>query len=268
MLCDFFAKEVNLIVESRRVVPISPCTLIGSYLPDFLFLCVAYIVVVSAVKQPFSGSSRFCTVTVCCHSSTTTTPTFQTLLPLPISVVFSSSPSKLPLPVPDSTQMATSPPFTRQAFWAHLPPPAECLALLLGCAEVTIFGLGGLANRTAFAQAYGLPLSSETSPPDERTSSNNNGDKRTHEALVAAIAARNLHNGVLLLVLGTLGQVGGIFRKKGELECAHEHETTHGPTYDEEVLFESTFNQDSKRSVARSATVPKETLLAETQCLQ
>ena len=95
--------------------------------------------------------------------------------------------------------------------YQHLPPPAETLAILVGCMELTVFGLGGLANPLEFSKGYGLPITSssassqqhpgalEASPKDNEQT----GDaKKTQEALIAAIAARNLQNGVLLLAFG------------------------------------------------------------------
>ncbi|TKA67862.1 hypothetical protein B0A55_08413 [Friedmanniomyces simplex] len=89
-----------------------------------------------------------------------------------------------------------------QNFRANLPPPAECLAILVGCMELTVFGLGGLANPLEFSKGYGLPLltSSSTSSSDIATKDEEND--KTQQAYVAAIAARNIQNGVLLLTLG------------------------------------------------------------------
>lgn len=101
--------------------------------------------------------------------------------------------------------------FTRHDLWANLPPPAECLGILLGCAEITIFGLGGLANRVEFSKAYGLPIvrasTTQTHPgaleaQDATEKTTGSQAERTQEALIAAIAARNLQNGVLLVALG------------------------------------------------------------------
>lgn len=95
----------------------------------------------------------------------------------------------------------------RETF-AHLPPPAECLAILVGCAEVTIFGLAGLASPVEFAKGYGLPLLSSSSAqkhPGALQSSSDEDSKasqsvqQTQETLVAAVAARNIQHGVLIL---------------------------------------------------------------------
>ncbi|KAK3071999.1 hypothetical protein LTR53_007629 [Teratosphaeriaceae sp. CCFEE 6253] len=94
-----------------------------------------------------------------------------------------------------------------QSFRANLPPPAECLAILVGCMELTVFGLGGLANPFEFCKGYGIPwLPSLTSkgPRALEAGSDDTEDEvsKTQQAYVAAIAARNIQNGVLLLTLG------------------------------------------------------------------
>ncbi|TKA41814.1 hypothetical protein B0A54_08240 [Friedmanniomyces endolithicus] len=93
-----------------------------------------------------------------------------------------------------------------ESFRANLPPPAECLAILVGCMELTVFGLGGLANPVEFCKGYGLPLitssSSSTTSSDTITKINDSDNDKLQQAYVAAIAARNIQNGVLLLTLG------------------------------------------------------------------
>ena len=96
-------------------------------------------------------------------------------------------------------------------FTYHLPPPAETLAILVGCLEVTIFGLGGLANIPEFAKAYGLPLvattfkaranvgPSEMSQVDAKETAKE--DKR-QEAWIMSTVARNIQNGCVILALG------------------------------------------------------------------
>ncbi|KAK3647759.1 hypothetical protein LTR56_000717 [Elasticomyces elasticus] len=88
-----------------------------------------------------------------------------------------------------------------QTFRANLPPAAECLAILVGCMELTVFGLGGLANPLEFVKGYGLPLitSSSTSATSSEKATDN---EKKQQAYVAAIAARNVQNGILLLTLG------------------------------------------------------------------
>jgi hypothetical protein len=101
--------------------------------------------------------------------------------------------------------MATS----RPNIFQHLPPPAECLALIVGTLELLPFGIMGLRNPAFFADGYGLPISNTTSASDASTSTRPNSsgltpeaEQRTKKALVAAIAARNVQNGVLLLTFG------------------------------------------------------------------
>ncbi|CZT24020.1 uncharacterized protein RCC_09737 [Ramularia collo-cygni] len=79
----------------------------------------------------------------------------------------------------------------------HLPPPAECLAILLGCAECIVFGLGGLSSPADYARGYGLPIDAPTEEGQELTD-----NQKTQKALVTALAARHVQNGVLILTLG------------------------------------------------------------------
>ncbi|EGP88756.1 unnamed protein product [Zymoseptoria tritici ST99CH_1A5] len=80
--------------------------------------------------------------------------------------------------------------------WAHMPPPAECLAILVGCAEVVVFGLGGLANPSDFSNGYGLPIDAATEGVQATQS------QKTQSALVKAIASRHVQNGALILTFG------------------------------------------------------------------
>lgn len=98
----------------------------------------------------------------------------------------------------------------------HLPPPAECLALIIGTLELIPFGLAGLRSPETFADGYGLPISSISSSRDQPISTATNSttsspstqssplseEEQTKKALVAAIAARNVQNGILLLTFG------------------------------------------------------------------
>ena len=102
---------------------------------------------------------------------------------------------------------------TAQRILYHLPPPAECLAILVGCAELTLFGLGGLASPRQFATGYGLPLT-DASATDLETGNSSETEKagqagqapsqaqRRYDALIAAVAARNVQNGLCLLTFG------------------------------------------------------------------
>jgi hypothetical protein len=91
----------------------------------------------------------------------------------------------------------------------HLPPPAECLALVIGTLELLPFGIIGLRNPAFFAEGYGLPISNTPDSSNTSTSvkPNSSGlspeaEQQTKKALVAAIAARNVQNGILLLTFG------------------------------------------------------------------
>ncbi|KXS98804.1 hypothetical protein AC578_2066, partial [Pseudocercospora eumusae] len=81
--------------------------------------------------------------------------------------------------------------FTRELF-ANLPPPSECLAILVGCAETLMFGLAGLHDPVAWAKSFGVPIDA---PKDTGTAEN----QKTKKALVQAIAARNIQHGALIL---------------------------------------------------------------------
>lgn len=102
-------------------------------------------------------------------------------------------------------------------------PPAECLALFIATLEILPFGIAGLSNPTAFADGYGLPLQRSLSTPPSLNKRSADGqssettaisstestksfdeDQKTKKALVAAIAARNVQNGVLLFTFGLI----------------------------------------------------------------
>jgi hypothetical protein len=96
-----------------------------------------------------------------------------------------------------------------RSLFQTLPPPAECLALVIGTLELLPFGIIGLRNPAFFADGYGLPISNKTTSGDATTSSKPNSsglspeaEQQTKKALVAAIAARNVQNGILLLTFG------------------------------------------------------------------
>jgi hypothetical protein len=94
----------------------------------------------------------------------------------------------------------------------HLPPPAECLAILIGTAELTIFGIAGLANPAQWAEGFGIPilqLSAVQQHPGAIQASLAEVDKNkqvqdAQRALIAACAARNIQNGILLLIFGVI----------------------------------------------------------------
>lgn len=100
-------------------------------------------------------------------------------------------------------------------------PPAECLALLIATLELVPFGIAGLRNPVAFADGFGLPLQTSsstsssstkqstqelskepTADPSPTSATSSEEDQKTKKALVAAIAARNVQNGILLFTFG------------------------------------------------------------------
>lgn len=97
---------------------------------------------------------------------------------------------------------------TGRNLFAALPPPAECLGLLIGCAELSIFGLAGLISPSSLATGFGVPLlpsSSTQKHPGalEATSSPEETEQQNKQkALILALAARNVQNGILLLTFG------------------------------------------------------------------
>ncbi|KXL46275.1 hypothetical protein M433DRAFT_134105 [Acidomyces richmondensis BFW] len=92
-------------------------------------------------------------------------------------------------------------------FRAGLPAPAECLAILVGIAEVSVFGLAALANPLEFGNSYGIPMTSSTAlqqhpgalQSSEIENKRSRDVHRTQQAYITAIAARNIHNGILIL---------------------------------------------------------------------
>jgi len=94
----------------------------------------------------------------------------------------------------------------------HLPPPAECLAILIGTAELTIFGIAGLANPAKWAEGFGIPTLAPSATQQhpgaiEASSAETAKDQEVQDAqraLIAACAARNIQNGLLLLTFGVV----------------------------------------------------------------
>lgn len=89
---------------------------------------------------------------------------------------------------------------------ARLPPAAECLAILIGCAELSVFGLRGVTNPSGWLEGFGLPplrlpavqcVTSETEADDGESGSSS--IHNAQRALVEALAARNIQNGALIL---------------------------------------------------------------------
>lgn len=98
---------------------------------------------------------------------------------------------------------------SQQNLFQYLPPPAECFALLIGTLELLPFGIIGLRNPALFADGYGLPISNTISPTSSDLENQESdlspaAEQQTKKALVAAIAARNIQNGVLLMTFGLL----------------------------------------------------------------
>lgn len=89
----------------------------------------------------------------------------------------------------------------------RLPPPVECLAILLGVAELSIFGVAGLANPTAFAAGYGLPFPKSLTSSIEQQSTkeveeNDSEREKRHLGLLEAVAVRNIASGLCILAFG------------------------------------------------------------------
>jgi len=93
------------------------------------------------------------------------------------------------------------------SLFANLPPPAECLAILVGFAEITIFGLAGLANPPSFSKGLGLPITSSSSDSNEdakleagsTTPAEASKAAKTQRGLILALAARNLEKGLTVM---------------------------------------------------------------------
>jgi hypothetical protein len=91
---------------------------------------------------------------------------------------------------------------TTRNLFANLPPPAECLAILIGTAEITLFGLAGFANPASFATGFGLPIQDSSSSQknlEAGTPQSPDSAENTQRGLVLALAARNLEKGLTLL---------------------------------------------------------------------
>jgi hypothetical protein len=92
---------------------------------------------------------------------------------------------------------------TTRNLFANLPPPAECLAILIGTAEITLFGLAGFADPPSFAKGFGLPIrDSSSSEKDLETGTSTQSTtsaENTQRGLTLALAARNLEKGITLL---------------------------------------------------------------------
>lgn len=90
-------------------------------------------------------------------------------------------------------------------FSSSFPSTAISLAILIGTAELTVFGARGLTNPSGFLQGFGLPVlykSSTSTRLIEPDASKDESSAEIHpaqRALVEALAARNIQNGVLIL---------------------------------------------------------------------
>ena len=97
-----------------------------------------------------------------------------------------------------------------RGLFSRLPPPAEILAILLGAGRLSLYGISGIANPIRWAEFYGLPLQISTSTHDQKrkrtayTEEIRRADEtqKTEITLVGAIAARNITNGLLVVILG------------------------------------------------------------------
>lgn len=88
------------------------------------------------------------------------------------------------------------------------------MALLVATLELIPFGVAGLRNPVTFADGYGLPIENAVATPSASSkrsrmasapaSTSPEDEKNTKKALVAAIAARNIQNGILLFTFGLL----------------------------------------------------------------
>ena len=94
---------------------------------------------------------------------------------------------------------------TARNFYDNLPPPTECLAILVGCAQLTVFGLGALANPIEYSKGHGLPITLASTNTKRQVSEEEgesaNEAQKNQIALVSAMAARNIGNGILILSL-------------------------------------------------------------------
>lgn len=91
------------------------------------------------------------------------------------------------------------------SLFQRLPPPVECLAILLGVAELSIFGVAGIANPSSFATGLGLPLPKalpSSTPASKETEDNGKETEKRHVGLIEAVAARNIASGLCILTFG------------------------------------------------------------------
>lgn len=88
-----------------------------------------------------------------------------------------------------------------ESLWTNLPPPAECLAILVGCAELIVSGIGGLSDASAFGKSYGVEIDTPPAVAENKEAPPLTRNQKTQKALVQAISFRNIQNGALILTL-------------------------------------------------------------------
>lgn len=95
---------------------------------------------------------------------------------------------------------------TTRDLFDRLPSPAISLAILIGTAELTIFGVRGLTNPRGWLDGFGLPVVDLDSGPrrleEGILEDPEQGSEEVHSsqrALTEAVAARNIQNGVVIL---------------------------------------------------------------------
>jgi hypothetical protein len=92
----------------------------------------------------------------------------------------------------------------------HLPPPAECLAILIGTAELTVFGIAGFVDPAQWAKVFGVPMLAASAAQKHPGALESTAEeskqatetRNTQKALITALAARNAQNGLLMLTFG------------------------------------------------------------------
>ena len=99
----------------------------------------------------------------------------------------------LNLPPPSPSKMTTQ---ARNFFQRF--PPAECLALFIATLELVPFGLASSSTKESHKKLH----DGSATPASTTATSSVEEEQQTKKALVAAIAARNVQNGILLFTFG------------------------------------------------------------------